>query len=597
MFDPLQLLVLHLEMDNADWQTIQNDESLSIEVPAMFWADGEDPILVSVRRKSAEPLNNGGGFIKVSLKIDINEFVPGQMWRSLRKLSLENGDDQDVVSEGLAWNLHRFAGGPEGYGYSAGLGSWITLNINGTDTGVYVNAEQRDKRFLQNRGLHTPGETWLYKVSDINGLEIKVGGPEDSPTVETLCYSPFRGANDDCPTPSSGVLAADLPPLINMQGMLSLGAVNSFVGNPDAIFSHGKNFYFADFLTTHTRLYFPWDQDSVLTGQNNNIYATDSPYSEILLAVPEFRAQYSQIMNDLICGPLSEDSVISFLNAVEPILTDPLTADPNNQIEGTVADHFDGLRSWVTNRIAEVTAQIENYEACCKNCPGPDTDGDGQPDDEDADDDNDGVPDVDDPQPLNPDICGDSDGDTCDDCAVGTDDFGPLPDNDPANDGEDTDGDGMCDLGDPCPVDNPDDSDGDGVCDSDDICPGGDDSVDADGDGVPDFCDPCPVDNPDDTDGDGVCDSDDICPKGDDNIDTDGDGIPDACDDDSSPCGNCPTDVDASGDVGAFDLATLLGAWGSCEPGDPCECLDADDDGIIGAFDLAVLLGAWGPCS
>ncbi len=61
-------------------------------------------------------------------------------------------------------------------------------------------------------------------------------------------------------------------------------------------------------------------------------------------------------------------------------------------------------------------------------------------------------------------------------------------------------------------------------------------------------------------------------------------------------CGDCPTDVDGSGDTGAFDLANLLGAWGTCDPGDPCECLDADGDGLIGAFDLAVLLGAWGPC-
>ena len=61
-------------------------------------------------------------------------------------------------------------------------------------------------------------------------------------------------------------------------------------------------------------------------------------------------------------------------------------------------------------------------------------------------------------------------------------------------------------------------------------------------------------------------------------------------------CGDCPTDVDGSGDTGAFDLANLLGARGRCSLGDPCECLDADGDGLIGAFDLAVLLGAWGPC-
>lgn len=63
-------------------------------------------------------------------------------------------------------------------------------------------------------------------------------------------------------------------------------------------------------------------------------------------------------------------------------------------------------------------------------------------------------------------------------------------------------------------------------------------------------------------------------------------------------CGDCPTDVDGSGNTGAFDLAILLGNWGPIPPdADPAVlCLDADDDGAITAFDLAVLLGGWGEC-
>ncbi len=64
----------------------------------------------------------------------------------------------------------------------------------------------------------------------------------------------------------------------------------------------------------------------------------------------------------------------------------------------------------------------------------------------------------------------------------------------------------------------------------------------------------------------------------------------------SDPCGECPTDVDGSGDTGAEDLAMLLGSWGPCAPDETCACLDADSDGVIGAADLAVLLGLWGPC-
>ncbi len=86
-------------------------------------------------------------------------------------------------------------------------------------------------------------------------------------------------------------------------------------------------------------------------------------------------------------------------------------------------------------------------DAADSDCPLTDTDGDGVPDATDDDDDNDGVFDDEDSEPLNPDVCQDLDGDTCDDCAIGTDDFGPLPDNDPANDGPDADEDGICDQG------------------------------------------------------------------------------------------------------------------------------------------------------
>ncbi|MCK4660924.1 MAG: lamin tail domain-containing protein [Phycisphaerae bacterium] len=364
VFDPLQVLTLNLDMDPADWMVVQNDETLSIEVQAWFWADGEDPILISVRRKSGDPLTEAPGFVKVSLKLDINEHVTEQSWHDLRKLSLENGDDQDVVSEGFAWQLHRLASGTQGYGYRAAFASWVRLCINGVYTGVYVSTEQRDRRFLENRGLYTEGETWLYKVSDVDGQELKVGGPGDSPTVQALCYSPFA-PDPTCPTPDDNTLAAELPTYINMAGILTLLAGNAFTGNPDAMLSHGKNFHFADFLQGRTRMYFPWDLDSVLSNNaiNGDIYAGQSNYA-MLLNVPAFREQYSRIVNDLVCSRWSQASLIGFLDALEPVLNQALEQDLNNQFDGTVAEHFEGIRNWVSQRVANVTGQIEGYQPC-----------------------------------------------------------------------------------------------------------------------------------------------------------------------------------------------------------------------------------------
>lgn len=111
------------------------------------------------------------------------------------------------------------------------------------------------------------------------------------------------------------------------------------------------------------------------------------------------------------------------------------------------------------------------------------------------DGDSDGIPDLSDPSPADPNVCGDADGDSCDDCSVaGT--------SQPANDGLDTDADGICNVG-----DNDDDGDGvnDGV-DSNPLDPSQCSDLDSDG------CNDCSVtntqtpnnDGPDD-DADGIC--------------------------------------------------------------------------------------------
>ena len=149
-------------------------------------------------------------------------------------------------------------------------------------------------------------------------------------------------------------------------------------------------------------------------------------------------------------------------------------------------------------------------------------DGDALGDVCDPDDDNDGVDDGTDSSQFDEFICRDADADTCDDCTSGTDDV--------SNDGLDTDGEGLCDLGDNCPgVANLTQENFDGdlqgdACDPDDDNDGVDDVDDwepflatscRDADG--DSCDDCVSGSDDpsndglDTDGEGICDAGDNC--------------------------------------------------------------------------------------
>lgn len=107
---------------------------------------------------------------------------------------------------------------------------------------------------------------------------------------------------------------------------------------------------------------------------------------------------------------------------------------------------------------------------------------------------------------------------------------------------QDSDGDGICDLNDPCPLSPTGDSDGDGYCDDIDSCQGFDDDYDSDGDGMPNGCDICfGFDDDIDTDGDGVPNGCDLCEGSDDSIDSDGDGMPNGCDLD--PCMNFISEI------------------------------------------------------
>ena len=298
--------------------------------------------------------------------------------------------DFDVVREGLAWIVHRFASGAAGYGYStsdtppaasaAACAAWVRLVVNGTYVGVYVNAEQRDKQFLKNRGLWASGSTWFYE-QEVGGTQTEEGDG-DSPTLTHLCYSPFK-LKRPCKTPPDDDpdgegplldLVTDLNDWVNMNALLAMCAADAVIDNGDGLCTHGQNVFFADFalaqasLGGRTRMYFPWDLDSVFPSvTNGSIYGraakrgtvTQTAYQSVILNNPVFRHQYNTMLSDLTDNSLSALNLTQFLDQLE--LTDlpaALAADPYPTVVGNVADHFDRLRTWIAQRINNIETQI-----------------------------------------------------------------------------------------------------------------------------------------------------------------------------------------------------------------------------------------------
>ena len=181
-----------------------------------------------------------------------------------------------------------------------------------------------------------------------------------------------------------------------------------------------------------------------------------------------------------------------------------------------------------------------------------------------------------------------------------------------ANQGGDSDGDGICDNQDNCDFTaNPDqadndgdgignacddtpngpcgnqggDSDGDGICDNQDNCDftANPDQADNDGDGIGNACDDTPNgpcgNQGGDSDGDGICDNQDNCDftANPNQADNDGDGIGNACDDTpNGPCSNQGGDSDGDGICDNQD---------NCPNTSNANQADNDGDGIGNACD------------
>lgn len=366
VFDPSILWNLHIQMSPADWDFIRKDLTETYR-PGWIWVNGEEPIFVAIRRKSSRALPSERNPIKVSLKVDINEYVDDQLWHGLNKLSLENGNGPGVVGENLAWAMHRLAG--ETYGFPVAFANFVRVNVNGTYIGLYANVEQRDKQALRNRGLWDGGETWIYE-QDGGGLILDEGDP-DSPAVGHLCYSPFQPKKGSCPIPNDAALEADLRAWIEMDNFLAQCAVEALTDNHDSLCSHGKNTFFVDFSVARMvnegrkRFYMPWDSDSIFKNPDINIYGIRSwtrklyqdPYEQVILNHPVFRTEYNdKIMSltDPATGRLSLTVLYAYLDDSEALIASSLATDP---YPTSGAASFDQLKSWLADRYESARAQ------------------------------------------------------------------------------------------------------------------------------------------------------------------------------------------------------------------------------------------------
>lgn len=354
VFNPDQLLELHLELPGADWNTVLADGTYSTFVSAQFRCNDEAPITVGVRRKRS------GGQNKVGLKIDINEFVPKQTWYGLRKLSLENGVSEGSTSDGaevraylseyLAWRIMVLSGAV------AGRASLISLRVNGELVGVYVNLEQVDKRFLKDRLGEDQG--WLYKKSGGvgDGLKTHEADGLDNPYDDYFC---FWGSGNTCSVPPAETLANELPTKLDIPQFLRFGAVNALVANSDGPLFKDNNYYHYD--SAAGRVYIPWDLDttmkssfSVFSGGSGGTGKNGTTFADVLFT--NWRSDYEAILLDLVHNKTPLSTILDEIERAKQVSSTAFDADV--YVQGTAAEAAAALTEYWTGRFADVEAEL-----------------------------------------------------------------------------------------------------------------------------------------------------------------------------------------------------------------------------------------------
>jgi len=383
LFDINRILTLNITMDSGDWDDMVAEcPDGQCPYPHQYWqatltCGDLGPMLVAIRRKNdiAEPSELDPQ--KVSIKMDINLYAPGQLFAGKKKLSLENGSQMSTVTEGLTWNIYQAAG------FISGRAAWCKVYVNGSYKGVYANVEQVDKRFLAEHGLDgIDNDGFLWKAHELLGEQQRTREDQNSPFA--FNWYPFDHPDDpnnpEVATPNDW--RDQIQWRINIPDLLALAVVENFTGNSDGAMQKMTNYWYYDWSTEpnddpnfqQPRLYFPWDLDSTLRDsdidrgiidQKDPGHIWDGLIEEldeagVPFGYPTHQADYLNTYRNLLEGPLELSKMLALVNNIESVIGAEMDLDPYSQLIADVcaAEEFQRIRDFLTDRTAYIMDEL-----------------------------------------------------------------------------------------------------------------------------------------------------------------------------------------------------------------------------------------------
>ena len=405
-----------LEIDPAVWQSMLADPESNEYVEATFRYDDEVYTQVGVRFKGNSSrfwvTLNGG--TRYSLKVKFNEFVDGQTFHGVKKLDLHNGKgDPSFMRERLSYDLFRDLGVP------SSRVAYADLYLNGNLHGLYISVEQVNKDFLEQWFGDNEGN--LYKPESGNliyhGDNIETYPPNQDYQLKTnesaADYSGLLHFMEVLNNTPDEEFAAAIEEVFEVEPFLKWLAASALLLPLDSYLGMSEhNYYLYDNPSTGRFAWIPWDlsdsfaavgclrPEATLRLGTNVPYCFDPrvpaasirPLIARILAVDSYRAQYEQLLEELLTGQFSQATINDELERWQALIADHVQADPTrfftyDEFErGLVAGSAGvfGLRSFVSARGGFMRASLDGTlavvcgddicdggESCESDCPSP----------------------------------------------------------------------------------------------------------------------------------------------------------------------------------------------------------------------------------
>ncbi len=192
LFDTSYVHTINITISEADWEALLENASEKEYYICAVTIDGKTVKNVAIRAKGNSSLSTvrSQGGQRYSLKLEFDHYSEGQNYQGLDKLNLNNiVGDYTYMKDFLSYTLMREMG------VESPLCSYIYVQVNGEDFGLYLAVEGIEDSFSERNYGEDGGEIYKPDSMDMNDAKQEGGGPGGSGSTDVALV--YQGEDAD----------------------------------------------------------------------------------------------------------------------------------------------------------------------------------------------------------------------------------------------------------------------------------------------------------------------------------------------------------------------------------------------------------------